>query len=365
MILLSEYNALWKAIIRPSRDTYNDSDLGPAKFRISGVPVYREDIDLINSRMQRLKCSWFHPDWHFESVEGNRTASPCVVYLHGNCSSRVEGLQAIPVLLPLHISLFVFDFAGSGQSDGDYVSLGYYEKEDLATVLEYLRGSELVSRIGLWGRSMGAVTALLHGDRDPSIAGMVIDSAFADIRTLASDLAEELGLRLPGIMLSVVLGMLRLSVRSKAHFDIFDLQPIAHVDRTYIPALFTAARNDTFVNPRNTDALFEKYAGDKNMVKVDGNHNSTRPKFLMHSIAIFFINTLGCEATVDAILDLESLSPCGEERVNDGDEESTRNEVRDLIPVPAPPPRRDHIKFGNDRLIDAGRGWVVGSDMKV
>lgn len=29
-------------------------------------------------------------------------------------------------------------------------------------------------RIGLWGRSMGAVTALLHGDRDPSIAGMVV-----------------------------------------------------------------------------------------------------------------------------------------------------------------------------------------------
>ncbi|EER04925.1 conserved hypothetical protein, partial [Perkinsus marinus ATCC 50983] len=219
-------------------------------------------------------------------------------------------------------------------------------------------------RIGLWGRSMGAVTALLHGDRDPSIAGMVIDSAFADIRTLASDLAEELGLRLPGIMLSVVLGMLRLSVRSKAHFDIFDLQPIAHVDRTYIPALFTAARNDTFVNPRNTDTLFEKYAGDKNLVKVDGNHNSTRPKFLMHSIAIFFINTLGCEATVDAILDLESLSPCSEERANAADEESTRNEVRDLIPIPAPP-RRDHIKFGNDRLIDAGRRWVVGLDMKV
>ena len=38
-----------------------------------------------------------------------------------------------------------------------------------------------VSTIALWGRSMGAATALMHGERDPSIAGMVLDSAFADL----------------------------------------------------------------------------------------------------------------------------------------------------------------------------------------
>ncbi|KAF4699840.1 hypothetical protein FOZ63_007322, partial [Perkinsus olseni] len=196
--------------------------------------------------------------------------------------------------------------------NGD-LRIRYYEKDDLAAVVEYLRRSELASTIGLWGRSMGAVTALLHGDRDPSIAGMVIDSAFQDMRTLATDLAQQLGFRIPGLMLSAVLGMLRLSVKSRAHFDIFDLEPIAHVDQTYIPALFTAARGDTFINSRNTDALFEKYAGDKNLVKVDGNHNTTRPKFLMHSIAIFFVNTLGCETTVDAVLDLNDLSPPAEQ----------------------------------------------------
>ncbi|KAF4692358.1 hypothetical protein FOZ60_013717 [Perkinsus olseni] len=306
-MIFPQYNALWKAIIRPSRDTYEDHELGPSRFRIRGVPVYREDIELTNPRGQHLKCSWFHPNWKFDNNDDDddddqEVCCPCVIYLHGNCSSRLEGLQAIPVLLPLGISLFVFDFAGSGKSDGEYVSLGYYEKDDLAAVVEYLRRSELASTIGLWGRSMGAVTALLHGDRDPSIAGMVIDSAFQDMRTLATDLAQQLGFRIPGLMLSAVLGMLRLSVKSRAHFDIFDLEPIAHVDQTYIPALFTAARGDTFINSRNTDALFEKYAGDKNLVKVDGNHNTTRPKFLMHSIAIFFVNTLGCETTVDAVL---------------------------------------------------------------
>ena len=37
------------------------------------------------------------------------------------------------------MEVFCFDFAGSGLSDGEYVSLGYWEKEDLAKVIEYLR----------------------------------------------------------------------------------------------------------------------------------------------------------------------------------------------------------------------------------
>lgn len=39
--------------------------------------------------------------------------------------------------------------------------------------MEYLRSTGTVSTLGLWGRSMGAVTALLYSQRDPSIAGVV------------------------------------------------------------------------------------------------------------------------------------------------------------------------------------------------
>jgi len=48
---------------------------------------------------------------------------------------------------------------------------------------------------------MGATTALLYGDRDPSIAAMVLDSPFADLMQLANELAQnarEQGLRVPG-----------------------------------------------------------------------------------------------------------------------------------------------------------------------
>ncbi len=43
-----------------------------------------------------------------------------------------------------------------------------------------------MSAIALWGRSMGAATALLHSHRDPTIACIVLDSPFADLRQLAN-----------------------------------------------------------------------------------------------------------------------------------------------------------------------------------
>lgn len=73
-------------------------------------------------------------------------------------------------------------------SEGDYISLGWHERDDLQTVIDYLRETGKVSLIGLWGRSMGAATALLHGPWDPSIAGMVLDSPFSRLSELANEI---------------------------------------------------------------------------------------------------------------------------------------------------------------------------------
>lgn len=224
-----------------------------------------------------------------------------MIYLHGNSSSRLEALSCLPILLKYDITLFCLDLSGSGHSDGEYVSLGYYERDDLSVVIEHLRQSGTVGCIGLWGRSMGAATALLHGDRDPSIAAMVLDSPFTSLRSLAEELVDVfIGVNLPKWMVSIALNMIRSTIKSKAQFDINDLCPINHVDKTFIPALFVAAEGDTFIKPEHAKKLYSSYAGDKNLIIVDGDHNSARPKFFLDSVAIFFYNTLQCEQNAAA-----------------------------------------------------------------
>lgn len=167
--------------------------------------------------------------------------------------------------------------------------------------MEYLRENRNVSTVGLWGRSMGAVTALLHGDRDPSIAGMVLDSPFSSLNKLAHELASSFA-NLPSFLISTTLWTIKKTIKGKADFDIDKLQPIKHVDKTFIPALFLTANGDDFIAPHHTELLHEKYSGDKNLVRVDGDHNTPRPPFFLDSAMIFFINTL----QVNALLTEES-----------------------------------------------------------
>ena len=55
--------------------------------------------------------------------------------MHGNSSARPEAIPQLSLALSLGATLVAFDFAGSGRSGGDHVSLGYYERDDLKVKL--------------------------------------------------------------------------------------------------------------------------------------------------------------------------------------------------------------------------------------
>jgi hypothetical protein len=59
--------------------------------------------------------------------------------------------------------------------------------------------------------------------------------------------------KIPGFLASIALRMVRGSIQSKADFDIFDLNPIEHVESCYIPAFFLAGTLDNFVSHNHTE----------------------------------------------------------------------------------------------------------------
>ncbi|XP_020393053.1 uncharacterized isoform X6 [Zea mays] len=215
-------------VIRPPRSEYNpDQYLWEKEFILAGRKYKRLDLELTNARGYILKCSHYVPAFIPEN-----TALPCVVYCHGNSGCRADANEAAVILLPSNITVFTLDFSGSGLSGGDYVSLGWHEKEDLKCAVSCLRDNKQVSTIGLWGRSMGAVTCLLYGAEDPSIGGMILDSAFTNLYDLMMELVDVYKIRVP------------------------------------------------------------KFTGDKNIIKFDGDHNSPRPQSYYDSVSIFFYKSL-------------------------------------------------------------------------
>ena len=94
--------------------------LGPVDYVIGdSKKVHREDLTLRNTEGNKLVCSHFKP-----VLEEGRSNDkiPCVIYLHGNQSSRTEALPIVNLLLPMDISVFCFDFSGCGMSEGEWVA---------------------------------------------------------------------------------------------------------------------------------------------------------------------------------------------------------------------------------------------------
>jgi len=272
--------AVWNLVIRPPRCHYDQSQLGPVEFEIgTGIQGQRRDLRLRTKRGLELACSHFVPrrtNAKGKKKEWNRM--PVVIYMHGNSSSRLEAGALVAKLLERNISLFCFDWAGCGQSEGEYISLGWYEREDLASVVEHLRQSMYNGPIGLWGRSMGAVSALMHVERDATLAAVCVDSPFISLRLLIEEVAksDRLLVPVPSWLVSAIYNVIRHRVQALADFDINDIVPLDHIARSSVPALFMHGRGDNFIAPRHSEELFSNYGGHKEIMFFDGDHNSER-----------------------------------------------------------------------------------------
>ncbi|XP_042037533.1 uncharacterized protein LOC121783503 [Salvia splendens] len=275
-------------IIRPPRAEYNPkNDLLDEEFLLKGKWYQRKDLEVKNSRGDVLLCSHYMP-----VVPPEGKTLPCVIYCHGNSGCRTDACEAAVILLPSNITVFTLDFSGSGLSGGEHVTLGWNEKDDLKAVVNYLREDGNVSLIGLWGRSMGAVTSLMYGAEDPSIAGMVLDSPFSDLVDLMMELVDTYKVRLPKFTVKFAIQYMRKAIQRKAKFDIMELNTIKVAKSSFVPVLFGHAIEDDFIQPHHSDRVFDAYVGDKNIIKFEGDHNSPRPQFYFDSISIFFNNVL-------------------------------------------------------------------------
>ena len=152
--------------------------MGPPSFVCKGKIYKRKDYDLTSSMGHIMKCSYIEP----EMTNRTKDEMPLVLYLHGNGSSRVEKINMIEELLKKDLNMFLSDFPVGGLSEGDYISLGFHEKDDIAIIVDFIETIPGLGNIGIWGRSMGNPTGLLYTHKDPRIKAICLDLYFADFR---------------------------------------------------------------------------------------------------------------------------------------------------------------------------------------
>ena len=106
---------------------------GDENFKIGDfTEVTRIDFEINNKREQALQCSFYD----ISSIPQTEEI-PCVVFLHCNSGSRLEVKPLLEILLPMGIAVACFDFSGSGLSDGELISLGYHEVDDVEKIISH------------------------------------------------------------------------------------------------------------------------------------------------------------------------------------------------------------------------------------
>eukprot|EP01017_Pseudomicrothorax_dubius_P018458 TRINITY_DN2040_c0_g2_i6.p1 TRINITY_DN2040_c0_g2~~TRINITY_DN2040_c0_g2_i6.p1 ORF type:complete len:804 (-),score=171.97 TRINITY_DN2040_c0_g2_i6:144-2555(-) len=242
---------------------------GPNDFQIGGTRIWRNDFPLTNKSGLTLEVSLYE---HANDKEPR----PCLLYLHGNAGCRLDAYPIAMKLLPLGISVCCFDFSGCGRSGGDYVTLGWKERDDVDVVVNYLLSIGRVSFIGVWGRSMGAATALLFSEMSPFVSVVVADSPFASLKHLAIDYTVD-RYPVPKFLAKGVLSLIRDGIEAKTGADIYEINPVDSAPNIRIPGLFGVAHGDKLTKPDQVYKIFERFAGAPKDIKYfSGNHNTDR-----------------------------------------------------------------------------------------
>jgi predicted alpha/beta-fold hydrolase len=112
-------------VIRPPRNSYpDDSSENNRVITLSnGRKVVKKVFSLTNPSGNKISCSFY------ERAPEERPAAqmPCVIYMHGNAGNKNECTSYLELLQDACINLFSFDFSGCGNSEGEWVTLGWKE----------------------------------------------------------------------------------------------------------------------------------------------------------------------------------------------------------------------------------------------
>lgn len=223
----------------------------------AGITYKIDSFNITNSKGLALSCSMVEP-----KNDADRTADtmPCVIYMHGNAGNKMEGLCYADQLLPLGINLLCFDFSGCGNSEGQWVTLGHEEKDDLKSVIEYLYENKRVSVLGLWGRSMGAVSSLLYmSENQGTVNCAVLDSGFTNLSKVMDNMGGQMGL--PAELVQMMLPMIDQAVFQQANFHLTQMNIANAAKNCEVPAIFMHGSQDTFIIPEHSQMNQAAYGG--------------------------------------------------------------------------------------------------------
>ena len=189
-------------------------------------------------------------DW-FPSDQ-QRRPSRTIILLHGLAEDRRAFEVRVGPLVRAGWNVAAVDARGSGESEGQWISFGGREADDLRAWLDALVDlTSQSTRFAAWGRSMGAATALRGAAFDARIEALILEAPYHDLRpTVAAVLGK---IKVPGLLARPILWRARML----AGVSLDRPRPIDLAPRVEAPTLVVHGALDPIADAAHARSLAE------------------------------------------------------------------------------------------------------------
>ena len=199
-------------------------------------------------------------------IPNQQTTDKTLIFLHGFSESRLAGLSYLNIYLNAGYNLLFVDSRAHGESGGQSVTWGVYEKHDVDQWVDWLRHRFPKGTIGMHGISMGAATALLHAglnEANKRVSFYIADSAYSDLESLLADQMSQ-RLQLPGnIPPQVLLPYANAVTYLRARFTFGAASPLRVVQQVTTPVLYIHGEADRLVPASMSQQLYSMTKGQR------------------------------------------------------------------------------------------------------
>ncbi|NDI33553.1 alpha/beta hydrolase [Chengkuizengella sediminis] len=229
----------------PQKQSILDS---PMRYDLKYTDVEFKSRDQVT----KLK-GWFIPNHSTEP------AKMTIIFVHGYTKNREQDnfpfLSLAQSIVKAGYNVLLFDLRNSGESSGGLTTLGQLEKYDVLGAIDWIQQNK-EGKVGLLGVSMGAATAIQAAAEEPSVAGLIADSPYHDLKYyLRTNLATWSNLP-NSIFTPLIMNILGPLIGIKPE----EVSPIKSVDAIYPrPILFIHSEGDQSISYTESERMFNKH----------------------------------------------------------------------------------------------------------
>lgn len=239
---------------------YNDENLNDAQKWLEEKSNYSDKYIESYDKLQ------------LHSYVVSQNSNKWAIVVHGYGGSGKLMSDKSKYFYDMGYNVLIPDLRGHGKSEGDYIGMGWKDRLDIISWINFIIKENPNAEIVLHGTSMGAATVLMtSGENLPSnVKAIVADCAYTSAWDEFSYQLETY-LKVPSYY---ILNVTNMVTKLKAGYSLKEASALESVKKATVPILFIHGDKDKFVPYSMMDKLYDATNSPKEKLTVEGGEHA-------------------------------------------------------------------------------------------